>query len=492
MSPAADRTRAEEPRQAPAPQHHPAPIHLRHASPRPRKLPLIPSCLMMTALDLLCLLILCPVLMLLILTSLDHLRPGPMWLTLLFRHRPALQDPAHADKKLTSLGIAPQFVTFTNVTMESDRYICVRETSPQNSVVIIDMTMPSQPLRRPITADSALMNPNTRILALKAQISGTTQDHLQIFNFEAKTKVKSHQMPVQVVFWKWITPKLLGLVTQTSVYHWSIEGDSEPAKMFDRTANLANNQIINYRCDPAEKWLMLIGIAPGAPERPQLVKGNMQLFSVGQQRSQALEAHAASFATIKVPGNENLSTLICFASKATNAGQITSKLTVAELGAQRGKPGFSMKQADLLFPPDFQDDFPVAMQISQKYGLVYLITKLGLLVVYDLETATTVYRNRISSDAIFLTAESSTTGGFYAINRRGQVLHATVNYATLVTFVSGQLNNPELAVNLAKRANLPADQRDSLAIGCNRLLTVTQDFYFQATGWRHTSRLKDA
>ncbi|VAI16215.1 unnamed protein product [Triticum turgidum subsp. durum] len=352
---------------------------------------------------------------------------------------------------LTSLGIAPQFITFTHVTMESDRYICVRETSPQNSVVIIDMAMPSQPLRRPITADSALMNPNTRILALKAQIPGTTQDHLQIFNIEAKTKIKSHQMPEQVVFWKWITPKLLGLVTQASVYHWSIEGDSEPIKMFDRTANLANNQIINYRCDPAEKWLVLIGIAPGAPERPQLVKGNMQLFSVDQQRSQALEAHAASFATFKVPGNENPSTLICFASKASNAGTLTSKLHIIELGAQPGKPGFSKKQADLFFPPDFQDDFPVAMQISQKYGLVYVITKLGLLFVYDLETAAAVYRNRISPDPIFLTAESSTTGGFYAINRRGQVLHATVNDATVVPF----LNNLELAVNLAKRANLP-------------------------------------
>jgi hypothetical protein len=69
--------------------------------------------------------------------------------------------------QLTSLGIAPQFVTFTHVTMESEKYICVRETSPQNSVVIIDMAMPTQPLRRPITADSALMNPNARILALK-------------------------------------------------------------------------------------------------------------------------------------------------------------------------------------------------------------------------------------------------------------------------------------------------------------------------------------
>ncbi|PQQ11752.1 Clathrin heavy chain 1 [Prunus yedoensis var. nudiflora] len=300
---------------------------------------------------------------------------------------------------LPSIGINPQFITFTHVTMESDKYICVRETSPQNSVVIIDMNMPMQPLRRPITADSALMNPNSRILALK--------------------------------------------------------GDSEPTKVFERTANLANNQIINYRCDPSEKWLVLIGIAPGSPERPQLVKGNMQLFSVEQKRSQALEAHAASFATFKVPGNENPSILICFASKSFNAGQVTSKLHVIELGAQPGKPSYTKKQADLFFPPDFADDFPVSMQISGKYGLIYVITKLGLLFVYDLETATAVYRNRISPDPIFLTAEASSLGGFYAINRRGQVLLATINEQTIVPFVSGQLNNLGLAVSLAKRGNLP-------------------------------------
>ncbi|KAE8695458.1 Clathrin heavy chain 1 [Hibiscus syriacus] len=69
--------------------------------------------------------------------------------------------------------------------------------------------------------------------------------------------------------------------------------------------------------------------------------------------------------------------------------------------------------------------------------------------------ATAVYRNRISPDPIFLTSEASAVGGFYAINRRGQVLLATVNEATIIPFVSGQLNNLELAVNLAKRGNLP-------------------------------------
>ena len=79
------------------------------------------------------------------------------------------------------------------------------------------------------------------------------------------------------------------------------------------------------------------------------------------------------------------------------------------------------------------------MQISNKYGLIYVITKLGLLFVYDLETSTAVYRNRISSDPIFLTTEALSVGGFYAINRRGQVLLATINEAAIVPFVSGQV-----------------------------------------------------
>lgn len=51
---------------------------------------------------------------------------------------------------------------------------------------------------------------------------------------------------------------------------WSFPGEGDPVKMFERTANLNGNQIINYRVDPSGKWLVLIGIAPGAPEvRPR-------------------------------------------------------------------------------------------------------------------------------------------------------------------------------------------------------------------------------
>ena len=68
--------------------------------------------------------------------------------------------------------------------------------------------------RRPISADSAIMNPASKVIALKA---GKT---LQIFNIEMKSKMKAHNMTDDVTFWKWISLNTIALVTDTAVYHW--------------------------------------------------------------------------------------------------------------------------------------------------------------------------------------------------------------------------------------------------------------------------------
>ena len=49
------------------------------------------------------------------------------------------------------------------------------------------------------------------------------------------------------------------------------------------------------------QWFALIGIAPGDASRPALVKGNMQLYSAAQQRSQALEAHGSDVWHVPCP-----------------------------------------------------------------------------------------------------------------------------------------------------------------------------------------------
>ena len=360
-------------------------------------------------------------------------------------------------KQLPSLGIAQQHVAFTHVTMQSEKFVCVRETAGQNSVVVVDMADPTRPLRRPITAESALMHPEKKVLALKATLPGGAggSDSLQVFDLDSKQKLKSHQMAQPVVHWAWLDGDTLGLVTAASVFHWTISGGAEPVKVFDRAANLgAGAQIISYRASPDKKWLVLVGISPGDAARPQLVRGAMQLYSVEQGRSQSLEAHAASFGQVTLPGNAQPSQLIAFAQKTAASGQ-HGKLHVIELGQKPGQTPFQKRQAELFFPPEFADDFPVSMQVSKKYGLVYVITKLGLLFVYDLATATAIYRSRVSSDPVFLTCEDAQGGGFFAINRRGQVLRAEVVEAAVVPFVAGQLNNLELALDLARRGNLP-------------------------------------
>ena len=81
-----------------------------------------------------------------------------------------------------------------------------------------------------------------------------------------------------------------------------------------------------------------------------------------------------------------------------------------------------MKRAvDVFFPPEAQNDFPVAMQISSKYDIIYMITKYGYIHLYDLETGTCIYMNRISGDTIFVTAPYEPTSGIIGVNRKGQV-----------------------------------------------------------------------
>uniref|UniRef100_A0A8C1V2R8 Clathrin heavy chain n=1 Tax=Cyprinus carpio TaxID=7962 RepID=A0A8C1V2R8_CYPCA len=339
---------------------------------------------------------------------------------------------------MQTLGVSPASISFSCLTMESDRFICIREkVGEQNQVVIVDLSDPSNPIRRPITADSAIMNPASKVIALKAART------LQIFNMEMKSKVKAHTMTDEVLFWRWISVNTIALVTDTTVYHWSMEGDSQPIKMFDRHASLAGCQIINYRTDEQQKWLLLIGISA----QQNRVVGAMQLFSVDRKVSQPIEGHAAAFGHYKLEGNPNASTLFCFAVR----GQAGGKLHIIEVGQpQAGNQPFTKKAVDVFFPPEAQTDFPVAMQIGTKHGVIYLITKYGYFHMYDLESGVCIYMNRISAETIFVTAAHESTSGVIGVNKKGQ-LECSEELGDLV-----KAADVSLALSVYLRANVPA------------------------------------
>lgn len=349
--------------------------------------------------------------------------------------------------QLQELGIAAESISFANVTLESEKYVCVRESGESgNSVAIVDLNNIHNMVRRPMSADSAIMNPEKNILALKLQ------RQLQVFNLETKAKLKSHMSPQDVIYWRWISATVLGIVTTSSVYHWSIEDDAAPQKVFDRHASLADTQIINYRASADGKWMVLIGISSNTVDANAFrIKGSMQLYSKERGVSQPIDGHAAAFAELKTQDANVPYKLFTFAVR-TSTG---AKLHIVEIDHAPENPAFSKKTVDVFFPDEATNDFPVAMQVSKRYGIVYLMTKYGFIHLYDLETGACIYMNRVSGETVFVAAEQKSSNGIIAVNRRGQVLSVSVDADTIIPYILRTLNNTDLAFKLASRGNLP-------------------------------------
>ena len=192
-------------------------------------------------------------------------------------------------------------------------------------------------------------------------------------------------------------------------------------------------------------------VVVGISQQQGRVVGAMQLYSRERGISQAIEAHAAAFGSVRLEGAPADTRLFTFAVRTA----VGAKLHVVEIDHQNTNPVFPKKAVDVYFPPEATNDFPVAMQISQKYSIIYLVTKYGFIHLYDLETATCIFMNRISSETIFTTTLDSESSGIIGVNRKGQVLSVSVDENTIIPYLLQNPANGTLALKLASRAGLP-------------------------------------
>ncbi|VDP04940.1 unnamed protein product [Soboliphyme baturini] len=87
----------------------------------------------------------------------------------------------------------------------------------------------------------------------------------------------------------------------------------------------------------------------------------MQLYSIERKVSQPIEGHAACFLQFTLEGNPEPSNIFCFAVRNATAG----KLHIIEVGSPpAGNQAHQKRAADVFFPPEAQNDFPVAMQVK--------------------------------------------------------------------------------------------------------------------------------
>ncbi|POM79426.1 Clathrin heavy chain, partial [Phytophthora palmivora] len=261
--------------------------------------------------------------------------------------------------------------------------------------------------------------------------------------------MKSSTFLGAVLFWRWISVNTIALVTASAVFHWSIEGDSPPTKIFDRHANLsAGTQIISYEASADNQWMLLVGISQGEGGR---IAGNMQLYSMEKKVSQVLQGHAGAFAQMKPPGRTDDAQVLVFAG-TKGAGE-PMQLFIMEVGRDRDAPGgvFRLPPQPIPFAADAQADFPVSMLVSPSDDIVYMITKMGYLFLFDAHSGKPVYRARVSQDTTFVTCLESKSKGMLGITRRGQLLQFAINKTKLVPYVVNTLRDSQLALALATR-----------------------------------------
>lgn len=349
---------------------------------------------------------------------------------------------------LLSLGVHPTSLTFATCTLSSSRHVVIRERSGGSShLVILDTSNPTHPSRRPFSADAALMHPTLNVLAIRVGVN------LQLFDLATKQNTKAAVLPENIDFWRWLDDHVLAVITATAVYHWDMDPNApDPELVFHRHESLLGCQLIAYAGDRSRKWLSLVGIKVGNEGE---VDGHLQLFSRDKNMSQLLEGHAASFAYLQLQTYE--ATLFLFASRQRKPDGVDSVLRIIEVGGARG---FGKVSTDIYYPPEFSNDFPVAVQVSTRYpSVVYLLTKMGFLHLYDLETAKCLYMNRISDTTVFATVPHEPSGGLMGVNRKGQVLLMSVNPENIIPYVRTKLEDEELAVGLASRNGFAGAER---------------------------------
>ena len=128
--------------------------------------------------------------------------------------------------------------------------------------------------------------------------------------------------------------------------------------------------------------------------------------------------------------------------------------------AQTAGAVFRLPPQAIPMPAEAPNDFPVTMVSSSKYDIVFMITKMGYLFMFDVHTARALYRARISTDTVFTACQQTSTGGILGTTiRKGQVLQVQVNEETLVPYIMNTLRDNQLAISLAARMDLPGAEQ---------------------------------
>ncbi|KRZ84154.1 Clathrin heavy chain [Trichinella sp. T8] len=175
----------------------------------------------------------------------------------------------------------------------------------------------------------------------------------------------------------------------------------------------------------------------------------MLLYNVHQQKTEVYSAVTACFLHFKPNANAKPCTLLCFVGRDSFYGWMIHIENLSKHGCS-----FVKKAISFSFPQRRRDDFPVAMQANDKYGILFVITSHGYLHVFDVNDSICLYEGMFSSfPVVLLTAYKDS--GIVCVNEMGCIVTAVIDEEEIISCLSISLKNKSAVMKFARRCNLP-------------------------------------
>lgn len=348
-------------------------------------------------------------------------------------------------------GLRPGTISFKTITVESDKFVAVRDTAGdgQVSVVVADLTRLAADRVTLREADAVIVHPTARVMAVRVGLN------IVVVKIDERSKVKDVAFTFgNITYWTWANATTIALITDSAVYHWSVDPNNgaPPQKIFDRDPTLAEAQILSYDFDSNGKWFMLCGVL----RNPELgLVGKAQLFSSENNASRVIDGHTGCFAPLTVAGSADKRecNVMCLAS-----GHGTQlRVMVMELPSSL-KTDVTFERRNVVVDID-TGDFPVAAHISPRHKLLTIVTSRGRAFLIDPRSGTPICSEVITAagpGAVFFSGVPyEKTGGVLSVANTGAIVQTSIDDDSICRYISNQLHNSALAVQIATDAELP-------------------------------------
>uniref|UniRef100_A0A7E4VKZ1 Clathrin heavy chain n=1 Tax=Panagrellus redivivus TaxID=6233 RepID=A0A7E4VKZ1_PANRE len=326
--------------------------------------------------------------------------------------------------------------------VEGQHVAFVGKVDDRIEIIFVDVTNQANVVRRQVVASEFTIHPTLPLVAF------LHNGKLQVYDIQKQQRVSGINFEHPLSFWKFAENEYIILVSDKAVFRWKYNDNSEVRKIFDRHTNFATRRIIDAGMDSKLEYMYILGQQPG--ENGDVIS-SIQLYSIERAATQLIDAYQMSFATWKVGNNPKPSTLLVIGTKQ-GKGSNVGRLSVVELSSG-GPETFQKRVVDVPF--NDVNDYPIAIRVSEKFGLLHVLSRHNNIFAYELETITPIYHSVINLSAPVVSVTGfEAVGGYNILTADNSVVSIAVNEKTLVPFMIHN-GKHDIALKFATRCTLP-------------------------------------